>query len=261
VASLDLLEVGEGFQPESGFLLRENFRRINPRARYTPRTPRLERFGVRGWFTEAIVDYFERASDGSLESRRVELSALGMRTTRDDRWRLSWVDETERIFAPFAIFPGIAIAPGLYRFSGWDLGIRTNDRRVISLRGTVLWGDFYSGERRTARITLLSRPSRYLRTSTGWVRNDVDLREGAFVTTVVSQRVDVSFTPDLRLNALLQYNDAVDFLGANLRLNWSYRPGADLYLVYNETWDSPSVSARVTRDRQVIAKVTYLFRR
>jgi hypothetical protein len=261
IASLDLLEVGEDFRPETGFLLRSDIRRVNPRVRYTPRTPQLERYGVRGWYTEALLDYYERASTGELESRRVELTALGMRTTRDERWRLAWIDETENLFAPFTIFPGVVVPPGLYRFDGWDFGIRTNNRRVVSARTGVVWGDFFTGERFSVRSTIIARPSRFVRTSTGWVHNDVELREGAFTTNVLSQRVDFSFSPDMRLNALVQYNDAVDFLGANLRFNWSYRPGADLYVVYNETWDAPSLSDRATRDRQIIVKVTYLIRR
>ncbi|HUP23718.1 MAG TPA: DUF5916 domain-containing protein [Thermoanaerobaculia bacterium] len=261
IASLDLLEVGEDFRPETGFLLRSDIRRVNPRVRYTPRTPQLERYGVRGWYTEALVDYYERASTGELESRRVELTALGMRTTRDERWRLAWIDETENLFAPFVIFPGVVVPPSLYRFDGWDLGFRSNNRRVVSTRTGVVWGDFFTGERFSVRSAIIARPSRFVRTSTGWVHNDVELREGAFTTNVLSQRVDFSFTPDMRLNALVQYNDAVDFLGANLRFNWSYRPGADLYVVYNETWDAPSLSDRATRDRQIIVKVTYLIRR
>jgi hypothetical protein len=261
VASLDALDIGDGFRPETGFLLRSDVRRVNPKVRYTPRTPQLERFGVRGWYSEAVLDYFERASADALESRRVELSALGMRTTLDDRWRLAWVDETERLFVPFAIFPGVVIPPGLYRFDGWDFGIRSNSGRVVSTRTGVVWGDFFTGERFSVRSTIIARPWRHLRMSTGWVYNDVELREGAFETNVVSQRFDVSINPDMRINALAQWNDAVDFLGVNLRFNWSYRPGADVFVVYNETWDAPSFSARDTRDRQLIVKVTYLWRR
>ena len=53
-------------------------------------------------------------------------------------------------------------------------------------------------------------------------------------------------------------------MGANIRFNWiyrpgAYRPGADLFVVYNENWNAPSCSARETRDRQLIIKFTYLY--
>ncbi len=37
-----------------------------------------------------------------------------------------------------------------------------------------------------------------------------------------------------------------------------YRPGADLFVVYNENWNAPTFSARETRDRQLIVEFTYL---
>jgi len=52
-------------------------------------------------------------------------------------------------------------------------------------------------------------------------------------------------------------------VAANLRFNWIYRPGADLFVVYNHNWDTTgrSFSSRQTRDRQLIVKFTYRFNR
>ncbi len=83
--------------------------------------------------------------------------------------------------------------------------------------------------------------------------------EGDFRTTLYSAGFDVSFTPDLRLNTLAQYNDAAELVGVNVRFNWIYKPGADLFVVYNENWDAPTFSARETTLRQLIVKFTYLW--
>ena len=47
----------------------------------------------------------------------------------------------------------------------------------------------------------------------------------------------------------------------NLRFSWNYRPGSDIFLVYNQTWDAPSLSSLTRKDRQLMLKVTYLFQR
>ena len=60
---------------------------------------------------------------------------------------------------------------------------------------------------------------------------------------------------------IVQYNDAAEDLGVNLRFHWIYRPGADIFLVYNENWTAPSLSERRTEGRQLILKVTYLWQR
>ena len=41
--------------------------------------------------------------------------------------------------------------------------------------------------------------------------------------------------------------------------SWIYKPGADLFVVYNENWDAPTFSTRETTQRQLIVKFTYLW--
>ena len=44
----------------------------------------------------------------------------------------------------------------------------------------------------------------------------------------------------------------------NLRLGWTYRPGSDIFLVLNQTWDAPALGLRTARDRQAILKMTWM---
>ncbi len=88
------------------------------------------------------------------------------------------------------------------------------------------------------------------------------LPAGDFVTNVVRQRVAAAFSPDLSLSGLLQYNDVDEELGLNLRFNWIYKPGADLFVVFNQTWSAPDgLSALDSIDRRITVKFTYLFQR
>ena len=81
-ASFEHQLVSEGFVPESGFLLRNDFERLNPRVIWRPR---IDRFGLQTWFFEADVDYFERASTGG--AREPHGGALGTRVSqRQQRW-------------------------------------------------------------------------------------------------------------------------------------------------------------------------------
>ncbi len=56
----------------------------------------------------------------------------------------------------------------------------------------------------------------------------------------------------------MQFSDAAELLAANLRIGWTYKPGADVFLVFNQTWDAPTLGLRSERDRQAILKMTYL---
>ena len=254
--SFDVLEVGTDFNPEVGFLLRRDFRRYSPAFNWLRR---IERYGIRTWFFRAKADYYERANDGLMETRRLEFSPLGMRTRSEVHWRVSYLSESERLIEPFAIFPGIVIPAGRYEFDSLTLPFFTNQRKPVSFSGVLEVGDFYDGDRKSSRLTLRVRASRFWRLNTSWAHNDVDLPQGAFETDVFSQGVDVSLSPDLRINALMQYNEANNFVGLNIRFNWIYRPGADLFVVYNENWNAPSFGSRETSRRQLIVKFTYLF--
>lgn len=255
-ASVDVVEVQQNFRPQVGFLLRSDFTRYNPRIRWTPA---INRFGQRNLFFEAVLDYFERSSTGLLESRKVSLAPIGSRTFGEHLWRLAWVGETEQLFEPFEIRPGIVIQPGLYRFDGWELAGRTNPGRLVSFSGQLATGEFFAGDRDRVNLVTRVRASRHFRTELLWSWNDVEMPEGDFRTTLYSAGFDVSFTPDLRLNTLAQYNDAAELVGVNVRFNWIYKPGADLFVVYNENWDAPTFSARETTQRQLIVKFTYLW--
>ncbi len=100
-----------------------------------------------------------------------------------------------------------------------------------------------------------------MRSETVWEYNDVELPAGAFTATVLRERLSLAASPRLRADTLLQYNDLDELFAANLRFNWIYQPGADLFVVFNQTWDASSLDRLDRRDRQVIVKFTYLWQR
>ena len=55
--------------------------------------------------------------------------------------------------------------------------------------------------------------------------------------------------------------DLSEIASVNLRFSWNYRPGSDVFLVYNETWNAPSLGDLTRKDRQVMLKATYLFQK
>ena len=178
--------------------------------------------------------------------------------TTEDRWRLSYVGEAENLIEPFEIASGIVIPAGHYEFDGLELAMFSNQSRLLGVRGLFGWGDFYDGARTSVRFTFSVRASRHVQTASLWIYNDVELPQGAFDIGLFSQQVDFTFTPNLRLNTIVQYNDDSEDLGLNVRLHWIYKPGADLFVVYNENWMAGDLRRRFSTHRQVAVKFTYL---
>ena len=256
--ALDLVEVEKNFDPAVGFLPREDFRLVTPRFLWQPR---IERHGIRSWMVEGVQRRFERSSDGRLESERIYLAPLGMNFESQDFWQIGYSRNKEQLFAPFEIYPGVVIPPGLYEFDGGSAFFSTSGSRPVGYNGSWNWGDFYDGEWLSMSNSLHLRLSRFVSARTSWLHNDVELPQGDFTIDLWSQGVDLAFTPDLRLNMIAQYNEASGDLGVNVRFHWIYKPGADIFLVYNENWTAPSLSDRSSEGRQLILKVTYLWQR
>jgi hypothetical protein len=155
----------------------------------------------------------------------------------------------------------VVIPPGRYDFEQSTALIETDGSRALSTEIYVSTGDFYDGESLFASVDLGLRASRHVRAYLAWDRNDVDLPEGTFTIDLYGPGLDLAFTPDLRINSILQYNDDSGDLGVNLRFHWIYKPGADLFVVYNENWTAPDLASRRSLGRQLIVKVNYLWQR
>ena len=90
--------------------------------------------------------------------------------------------------------------------------------------------------------------------------NWVDLPEGSFTTHLVGSRVTYTMTPLMFVSALLQYNSSNHAITANVRLRWEYRPGSELFVVYNEERDTFAPRFPALANRALIVKINRLFR-
>jgi len=78
---------------------------------------------------------------------------------------------------------------------------------------------------------------------------------GAFVSKLLTTRVNYNFNTKMFVNALVQYNSDNRQWTSNLRFNIIHRPLSDFFLVYNERRDERTGEML---SRAVIAKMTYL---
>ena len=61
-----------------------------------------------------------------------------------------------------------------------------------------------------------------------------------------------TFSPDFFIKLFLQWNDDSEIVRGNFLLRYTYQPGSDLYIVYNELWQGGDVE-----QRSIVAKLTY----
>ena len=78
-----------------------------------------------------------------------------------------------------------------------------------------------------------------------------------FDTTLVSLRVDGSFSTRMFLNAFVQYNSVTKQVLTNVRYDFIHHPLSDLYVVFNETRSTGGGS--LPPSRSLVVKLTHLF--
>lgn len=253
-ANASVRDVRSNYRPEMGFLLREGIREYNYSVDFEPR-PEND-LGVRNLTFNSRTQLVTR-TDGTIETVDSSLRFFGFDLRSGDRVTLFGGYNFERLFEPFAIFDGIVLQPGDYDWTDLGVFLRTDGSRPVSVFGFYTYGNFWTGKRLMANTDVTVRLGRYFSATTNWDHNRVDLAEGSFRTNLVRQRLNVSLSPDLFWNTFVQYNDASDLLSLNSRVNWIYRPGADIFLVYNQDWETGS--GTTPANRAIIFKFTYLF--
>ena len=107
-----------------------------------------------------------------------------------------------------------------------------------------------------------ARVSSQFSTELQYNRNDVDMPWGKFVVNLSTLRLDYTFSPRMTVRSLTQYNTSTHEINNNIRFNFIYRPGSDIYIVYNDL-SQTGLPADVfgRKDRQFLIKATYLLQK
>jgi hypothetical protein len=237
-----------------GFVPRIDIRNTRATAGWTPR-PRWR--GVRQLQLEAAADYFENHA-GRVESRNYDVSAVLQRQDSSSI-RATVTRDFDFLPSPFQV-AGTRLPAGGYEWDTLSTGFNTNQSRRLYGGATLELGGYYGGDKQTLRSNLSFLVGKTLLFEPNYTRNRITLPgRSVYVTNVVNFRVSHSFSPDVYWKAFLQYNDERRTANLNLLFWYVYRPGSDLYVVYNNGWDTdrPGAPALAVRDQRLTVKLTY----
>lgn len=258
-AQLEHLKVGDDFNPEVGFVRRDDFRRSYAQLRFSPRPARWRAVRRLSW--QGDIEYIENGA-GVLETRQ-QSGRFNIEFESSDQFTVEANRNYEFLVRPFAVRPGVIVPIGGYAFSDARVSYQLGAQRRVSGTFALERGGFFDGRITTysysgGRVTLTPRFSLEPSLSV----NRVDLPAGEFTTTVIRSRVDYGFSPRMFASALLQYNSTDRTFSSNARFRWEYRPGSELFVVWTDEHDT---SRRVAgggslRNRAFVVKITRLFR-
>ena len=256
---VDHLLVGDSFNPEIGFVRRDDIRRTFATGQYSPR-PAMRAVRQFTWGTS--LDYIEQDTTGLLETRLAQAS-FQTEFENSDRFRFDVQDSYELLDEPFEIAPdeGIAIPAGTYNFQDIFTSFSFGPQRWLSGSLSFQRGEFFDGDITTVgfrRGRVEVTPQFSVEPSVSV--NRITLPEGRFTTTLIQSRVVYTLSPRTFFGGLVQYNSTANSLSTNLRLRWEYQPGSELFVVYNDVRDTGFRGAPMLENRAFIVKLTRLFR-
>jgi hypothetical protein len=165
---------------------------------------------------------------------------------------------TEGLLLPYEISEGVIVPPGTYRNSELSFYGQTNLGAWISFSASMTTGGFYSGDRVAFTPAMHLRLGEHFNTEFSWNQNNVDLPQGDFVTRVGRLRLSWSFTPEVVLEALLQYNNVDDYFSSNLRFSWLRKANTGFYVVYNDIRGYDRFTG-AQPNRSLIIKYSHMF--
>ena len=249
-------DIDDNFNAEVGFVPRIGIRTTKV---HVERNPRPGRYGIRILEPMFNITYTTDQQNRLLSRRLHHMVGISF---EDGSRAIVWYNRLfEQLDAPFEIRPNVVIPSGAYRFGEWLFSYTSDPSRRLYYLVEYAPQTFYGGTRTDTRLTLGLRATSRVATELEYRRNDVDLPGGAFVVDLGILRFDVALSPRLTVRTLSQYNSYTRQLTTSARLNFLYRPGSDLYLVYDDSWREDAPGVPQLRNRQLVLKLTYLLSR
>lgn len=226
-------EVGQGFNPEVGFLLRSAYKKPeglilyhlrpkNPDAKILEYRPHVSYRGY--WNFDGFQETGFLHIDNHWEYKNGTEIHTGVNITR------------EGVVNSFDISDGVTIAPGTYDHVEGQVIFFTNRSKPLSISTRSVIGGSFGGSRYLNSATLRYRHGDKLNTEVGYQYNKFDLPTGTFSANIFRGAMAYSFTPNMYLQGLVQNNTVADLWSVNFRFGWLQRANTGLFVVFNANW-------------------------
>lgn len=246
--------IGHDFDPSIGFVPRRGVYLYNGQVN---NHTRLSKGPIQSLFHEFMPSLTTDLS-GNWESYRVFVAPVNWRFRSGDRFEFNANPTGERLVAPAEI-AGVIVSAGSYRWMRYRLEGGTAQKRRLYAQVTWWFGGFYDGTLDQILWTGAWNPTPLVTVEFSGERNVGHVSTGRISQTLVGNRLRVNLSPDLSIASYVQYDTDSDTVGVNTRLRWTFRPPADLFVVYNHNVGS-ALDRWQLESNQLLVKLQYAFR-
>mgnify|MGYP002074158395 CR=1 FL=1 len=261
--NLQYERVGKNYRAEVGFVPRTGYHSIIPTAGYLffPKSKVVLSHGPM-LMSNFYFDPNFKAADNEI--------ALMYRVNFLNRADLFvWTAHNYvRLLQPFdpTNYLGHTLATGTEHFwKSWGTQFVSKPQSTLTYSFESRYGGYYAGGKRLRLFGELGyrlQPYAAITMSANYNRitfeENVDLpqelKNRELDLWLIGPRIDLTLSNKLFLTNFIQYNNQVDNVNLNFRLQWRYSPASDLFLVYTDNYASENIAVR---NRAIVFKLTY----
>lgn len=231
-------EVGEGFNPEVGFLQRTAFRKpeflVFKAHRFKNAGKMLEirpHVSYRGYwnFDDQLITSFLHVDNHWVFKSGFEIHT-GINFT------------TEQVLEDFTI-SDVTVPVGNYENEELQLVITTNPNNALSFDTRTIIGGYFNGHQITNSGTAKYRVGDKFNSSLTFSHSDIQLDTGDLTALVGGLRLSYSFTPRIFFQSLIQRNNVSNITSVNARFGWLQNANTGLFVVFNVVKDDDLIDA------------------
>lgn len=247
--------VGENYSAEVGYVPRKNYTKINPAIAYLffPKSGTILSHGPK----ISSTYYFNKKLHQTDNETFLSYTFNFRDQSIADVWVAHDYVELLQAFDPTNSGKDTLATGTTHKWNAFGADYFSKPQQLFTFDFSTRYGGYYiDGTRLNLSGNLGYRFQPYVSITLTASYNHIKLPQPWGITDLwlIGPRVDVTFTNKLYLTAFLQYNNQLDNINLNTRLQWRYKPASDLFLVYTDNYFSAPLSVRT---RAVVLKFTY----
>lgn len=253
--------VGEGYNPEVGFVRRKDIRQLASTTRYSffPENSTVQRhgpgidfdmvgndqFGLLDWDVNLLYDINWKNS-----------SRLSVRLRRQFTYLFSGFDPSGSDGTPLPSDTDYTNSLIIARYN-------SDQRKKVFFNVSTRSGGYFNGTRLNLEGSVTFRYQPLGFTSIDFALNRIRLPEPFNDANLflIGPRFDFTFTKKLFWTTFVQYNSQIDNLNINSRFQWRFSPASDFFLVYTDNYlatdEGGFIDIGQSKSRSLVFKLTY----
>jgi len=245
-------EVGEGFNPEVGFLQRTAFKKPEFLIFKTWRPKNMGN----------ILELRPHVSYRSFWNFNDDLITSFLHVDNHWVWKSGFEVHTGINFTTEGVLEefdlsGVVVPVGSYKHAELMLVMMTNANKQVSLSTRSIIGGYFGGTRAANSGTVKIRFGDKFNSSFSLNHNNLKLPSGDLTAVLTAARLSYSFTPRMFVQSLIQYNNVSNITSVNARFGWLQNANTGLFVVVNIVKDDDYIDA--LNNQSITIKYTHRF--